>query len=146
MYVRQHSDGVTALSVSILLTSSPGTTGRAPGLLLLSAGVVMLIPAAVASLGKLVSAVVLATASLRYICTGVWEMTGSNQWKTIAGIVGLALAAIALYAATAAAYEAATKREVLPMGRRGRGLVATQGDMDQQLIDLRHEPGVRQQL
>src|SRR5439155_11578766 len=80
--------GTWAAMGLILLTSDPGSTGRAPGLLLLVAGVVMLIPAAGAAMGKLVPAVVLATTSIRFVLTGIWELTGGNDWKIASAIVG----------------------------------------------------------
>ena len=138
--------GTWAAMGLILLTSDPGSTGRAPGLLLLVAGVVMLIPAAGAAMGKLVPAVVLAATSIRFVLTGVWELTGSNDWKIASAIVGLLLCSLAIYAAAAVGLEDAAKRTVLPLGRHGKGAKAAAGDIRDQIAGIAHEPGVRQQL
>ena len=51
-----------------------------------------------------------------------------------------------IYAAYAAEYEDVLKRPVLPLGRRGKGEQAIEGTYAQQVADVAHEPGVRQQL
>jgi uncharacterized protein len=81
-------------------------------------------------------AIVLTTTALRFAVTGVYELTASSGWKDLAGVVGLALCAVALYTALAMALEDARHRTPLWLGRRhgfdGRG------------IEL--EAGVREQL
>jgi len=64
----------------------------------------------------------------------------------VAGVVGLILAGLALYAAYAAEYEDVLKRPVLPLGRRSKGREAMEGTYAQQIAAVAHEPGVRQQL
>jgi hypothetical protein len=54
--------------------------------------------------------------------------------EDIAGVVGLVLLVVAVYAALAIALEEARRETVLPTGRRGTG------------ADVGHEPGVRPQL
>jgi len=130
----------------ILLTSDPGSTGHAPGLLLLVAAAVMLIPAAGAAMGKFVPAAVLATTAIRFALTGIWELTGGNDWKIASAIVGLILGALAIYAAAALGLEDVAKRTVLPLGRHGEGAKAAAGDIRDQIAGIAHEPGVRQQL
>jgi succinate-acetate transporter protein len=138
--------GTWAAMGLILLTSRPGSTGHAPGLLLVMAAALMLVPAAGAAMGKLVPAAVLATTSLRFALTGVWELTGDDAWKAASAIVGLFLAALAVYAALAMGLEDVAKRPLLPIGRRGQGALAADGDLRDQVAGLAHEPGVRQQL
>jgi hypothetical protein len=53
---------------------------------------------------------------------------------------------LAVYAAYAAEYEDVVKRAVLPLGRRGKGQVALRGTYAQQIADVHHEAGVRNQL
>src|SRR3954454_7094479 len=96
----------TWLSIALItLTSAPGATSDALGLFLLIAGVSMWIPASVAIAGKRVAAAVLATAGLRFLLTGLYELTGSGTWEDLAGVVGLVLCALGLYAALAMAAE-----------------------------------------
>jgi uncharacterized protein len=125
----------TWLSVGLVtLTSPAGSTSDALGLFLLLAAVAMLVPASAAASGKLVAVAVLGTTALRFACTGIYELTASDTWKDIAGVFGLALCAIAVYAALAIALEEARRTTVLPTGRRGAGR------------DVEDEPGIRPQL
>jgi succinate-acetate transporter protein len=130
----------------VLLTSEPGSTSDALGLFLLMAMLAMWIPALAATQAKLVPALVLFTAGLRFGVTGIYQLTGSSAWEHAAGIVGLVLAAFAVYAALAAELEDALKRTVLPLGRRKKGEQAVAGSLYDELEGIHHEPGVRQQL
>jgi uncharacterized protein len=124
--------GGTWLSVGlVLLTGEPGSTSDPLGLFLLFAAAAMLVPAAAASIGKLVAFAVLGTTALRFALTGAYELTAGDGWKTAAGVVGVVLCALAIYAALAMALEDVLDRTVLPVGRRG---------------PLEGEPGVRPQL
>jgi len=137
----------TWLSIGLVkLTSEPGATSDALGLFLLLAATAMLVPAAASSAGKRVPAAVLATTALRFATTGLHELTASDSWKTIAAIVGLALCALAVYAALAMALEDARRRTVLPLGRRGAGEESLRGGLDAQLVRIEREAGVREQL
>jgi succinate-acetate transporter protein len=123
------------LSVGLItLTSAPGSTSDALGLFLLVAGVATLVPATAAASGKLVAMAVLGTTAVRFACTGIYELTASGTWKDIAGVVGLVLLAVAVYAALAMALEEARRQTVLPTGRRS---IAR---------DVGQEPGIRPQL
>jgi len=51
-----------------------------------------------------------------------------------------------VYAAYAAEFEDVLKRPLLPFGRRGKGEQAVKGTYAEQIANLAHEPGVRQQL
>jgi uncharacterized protein len=125
----------TWLSVGLVtLTSPAGSTSDALGLFLLLAAVAMLVPTAAAASGKLVAVAVLATTALRFACTGIYQLSASDTWKDVAGVVGLALCAIAVYAALAVALEDARRTTVLPTGRRGAGR------------NVEEEAGIRPQL
>jgi succinate-acetate transporter protein len=124
----------TWLAIGLIrLTGEPGSTSDALGLFLLLAGTAMLVPAAAAATAKIVPAIVLTTTALRFAATGAYELTAGDGWKTVAGVVGLALCALALYAALAMALEDALHRTVLWLGRR-------------HVTDLESEAGVRDQL
>jgi hypothetical protein len=103
-------------------------------------------PAPSATASKLVPALVLSTAGLRFLLTGIYQLTASDAWEDVAGIVGLVLGAFALYAAYAAEYEDVLKHPLLTLGRRGKGELAVKGTYSQQIAEVAHEPGVRQQL
>ncbi|MDP9293701.1 MAG: GPR1/FUN34/YaaH family transporter [Actinomycetota bacterium] len=137
----------TWLSIGLVkLTSEPGATSDALGLFLLLAATAMLVPASAATAGKLVPAAVLSTTALRFAATGLYELTAADSWKTVAAIVGLALCALAIYAALAMALEDARRRTVLPLARRGAGEESLQDGFDAQLARIEGEAGVREQL
>ena len=97
--------GIWAAIGLVLLTGTPASTSNALGLFLVIAGIAMWAPASAAAPAKLVPALVLATAGLRFVLTGIYEISGSEIWENTAGVVGLILAALAVYAAYAAEYE-----------------------------------------
>lgn len=131
---------------STLWISNPGSTSDALGLFLLFAAMAMGLVAATASVSKLVPATVFAVAALRFLCTGLYELSAAEVWEDVAGVIGLVLFALAMYAAWAAALEEAVGRTVLPFGRRGQGKVAVHGSLLEQLAKTPNEPGVRSQL
>jgi succinate-acetate transporter protein len=137
----------TWLSIALVtLAGAPGSTSDALGLFLLLAAVAMLVPATAAAGGKLVAASVLVTTSLRFAATGFFQLSSSGTWQDAAGVIGLVLCALALYAALAMALEDARKRTVLPMGRRGLGAEALEDGLGAQLARVEHAAGVREQL
>lgn len=137
----------TWLSIGLVtLTAEPGATSDALGLFLLLAAVAMLVPAAASSMGKLAATAVLGTTAVRFAVTGLYELSAAELWKDVAGIVGLVLCALAVYAAAAMALEDAGHRTLLPLGRRGRGRDALDGSLASQLDRVEHAAGVRDQL
>lgn len=138
--------GVWAALSLVTLTGKPGSTSDALGLFLLVAGPALWAPASAALASKRVVALVLATAGLRFLITGLYQLTANEAWENTAGVIGLVLAAIAIYAAYAAEFEDVLKRPVLPLGRRGKGELAVKGTYADQIARVANEPGVRQQL
>lgn len=137
----------TWLSIGLVrLTGDPGAPSDPLGLLLLLSALAMCVPAAAAASGKLVAAAVLATTAVRFACTGLAELTGAAGWQDVAGVAGLALCAVAVYAAAAMALEDARRQTILPLGRRGDGRTALHDGLPGQLRGLDHEAGVREQL
>jgi succinate-acetate transporter protein len=150
-------DGVAATGMGVLAgtwaaiglvtyTARPGSTSDALGLFLLVAGVAVWAAASSAFSSKLVPALVLATAGVRFVVTGMFQLTSNETLESTAGAIGLLLAAFAIYAAYAAELEDVLDRPVLPFGRRGRGVQAVKGTYAEQVANVAHEPGVRQQL
>ncbi len=137
----------TWLSIALVMLTSPaGATSGALGLFLLLAAVAMLVPAAAAATGKLVPAAVLATTALRFLTTGLFQVTASTTWMHLAGVVGVLLCALAVYTALAMALEDARQTTILPLGRRADGQVALRGTLHEQLGRIEHVAGVREQL
>lgn len=149
-------DPVTATGMAILsgtwallgvatLASPPGATSAGVGVLLLGSAAAMLIPALVGT-AKLAAAGVMALTAVRFGVTGWYELTGSAVGKTTAGAVGIALAAVAFYAALALELEGAKRHTILPTGRSGLAAKAERGEEVFDSAELAREPGVRPRL
>lgn len=130
----------------LTFTGVPGRPSGALGLLLVAAGAALVVPAVVGLSSKVVASAVLFMASLRFLVTGAYELSGSAGWQTAAGALGLATSLVALYAAAAYELESAKRRTILPTGRRGRGRVSVAGHFTDEIDGIQHEAGVRQQL
>jgi succinate-acetate transporter protein len=150
-------DGAVASAMTILSLTwlvigleiwfgQPGATSDALGLLLIVSCVTMALIGSTAAISKLVPAAVFLTASLRFGLTAVYQLTAESAWKTAAGVVGLVLAALAVYTGWAFLLESAARRTVLPLGRRGQGRLALHGSLLEQMQGTPNEPGVRVQL
>jgi len=138
---------LTWLSTGLVLVSSePGQTSDALGMLLLASAVAMALTALSAAMSKVVIAAVFATAALRFALGGIHQLSGNELWEDAAGVVGLVLFALAVYAAFAAELEDAQGETVLPLGRRLKGKLALDGSLDEQVKQAPNEPGVRAQL
>lgn len=133
------------IGVEHLLTSSRHPD-HALGVFLLAASAWLLICTLGATLGKLAPAGVLVLVSLRYVLTGLYQLTASTTLEHAAGIVGVVLVVPAAYVAFALEIENLQRRTVLPLLRRGAGAEAMQGDLAQQARRLDREAGVREQL
>ncbi|WP_340562337.1 hypothetical protein [Streptomyces sp. GSL17-111] len=128
------------------LGSASGTTSDALGLLLLLAATGLLLVVVSAGVGKLLASLVLTVAALRFLATGLYQLTASSAWETTAGVTGLVLTAVALWAVLAFASEDSLLRPLLPTLRSGPGRTATEGTLADEERGLRHEPGVRRML
>ncbi|MCZ2816019.1 GPR1/FUN34/YaaH family transporter [Modestobacter sp. VKM Ac-2984] len=138
--------GTWAVAGVTTLTLPPGGTSPGLGVLLVIAGIAMMVPAAAAISSKVMPALVMIVAGTRFVTTGIYEMNASPDWKAVAGWVGIALAAVALYTALALELEGAQENTVLPVGRRGPGRAAMDGEGPLEPDSLAEEAGVRPQL
>lgn len=129
-----------------LLLSPPG--GRSAGVawLLVLGGFSLLVPAAAALQTKLLAGAVNLMTAFRFWVTAAYEWGGPHPWETAAGVVGVALAALAVYAALAFEMEDQRRETVLPTFRRGAGTTAMTGDLAAQVSRAHNEAGVRKQL
>lgn len=128
------------------LQSAPGSVSHALGVLLCAASAWVALCALGSALGKLVPAGVLTLVSLRFLLTGLYQLTASRGLEHAAGIVGLVLVAVCAYAILAMEIEALQRRTVLPLVRRGSGAAAMNQSLLEQSQRIEHEPGVREQL
>jgi succinate-acetate transporter protein len=129
-----------------MLSLPPGSKSDGLGVFLVFAGVSLLLTAGVTALSKLVPAAIFTLAALRFLTTGTFELGAGEGWENVSGLLGLALAALAIYAALAAQLEEALGKAVLPLGRRGRAKVALEGSLLEQVKHAPNEPGVRTML
>jgi succinate-acetate transporter protein len=129
-----------------LLSLDPGETSKALGMFLLFAGVSIVLTATVTTLSRLVPAAIFALAGVRFLTAGTYELSADDVWEDISGLLGVALATLAIYAAFASQLEDAMGKTVLPLGRRGRARLALDGSLLEQVARTPNEPGVRAQL
>lgn len=101
-----------AVSVTTVLSGSLVPSDPL-GVVLLCSGGAMLVPALAGSAPP-IAAIVMATTSLRFVVTGIAELSGAQVWMIAAGIIGLLLAAVSFYAAVALE-AASTGRRRLPL-------------------------------
>ena len=130
----------------VTLDSAPKATSSVLGVFLVFAGVALLVPAIGAAFGKLVPATVLLTAAARLFLTGLYQLSANPSLQYAAGIVGLVLLGVALYAALALEIEDVRRRTVLPVLRVGAGKTAVEGSVEDQIKGVGREAGVREQL
>jgi succinate-acetate transporter protein len=138
---------VTWLSVGLssLLATPHGHT-RALALLLFVAGTAIFFSAVVAAQSKVVPAVVLLLTAARFVLTGITKWGVPTTWTHIAGWVGVALCAAALYAAISLELEDIKHRSILPTLRRASGRRALDNRLEEQVEQVAAESGVRSQL
>jgi hypothetical protein len=131
---------------AVTVTSRAGATSHALGTLLCLSGAAVLVSAAVAAFAKLVPAIVMGLAAVRFIVTGIYEFGPGSGWKTASGIVGLVVAFAALYGVASLEIEGVRGSPLLPTLRRGAGRQALAGGLAAQVSDVATEAGVRKQL
>jgi succinate-acetate transporter protein len=130
----------------VKLNSAPGQTSAVLGVFLVFVGAALLIPATGATFGKLVPAIVLLTAAIRFFITGIYQLTANPDVQYAAGVVGLVLLGAAFYAALALEIEDVRRKTVLPVLRLGLGKASVEGNIEDQLERIEREAGVREQL
>jgi len=150
-------DGVASTAMGVLaltwlstglvqFATPPGSTSDGLGLLLLFSSIAMALTGVTACQSKVLLGVVFLVAATRFALGGLHQLTANEAWEDAAGIVGLVLFFLAVYAALASEIEDAQGKTLLPMGRRMKGRIALEGSLAEQLKHAPNEPGVRQQL
>lgn len=137
----------TWLSIGVSqILAAPGSVTGALGLVLLGAGAALILTALSTGLTKLVPALVFLVAGVRFALGGAYELGAGEGWQNASAVTGLALAALALYAAVAMQLEDASGKTIAPLGRRGVGQRAMVGSLEEQAAGVEHEAGVRKRL
>src|SRR4051794_31830928 len=97
--------GAWLATALVTLSSPPGATSPALGAFFLCLAAALLVIIAGASFGKAGPAVVIVVAAVRFLVTGLYEVTADTGLQHAAAIVGFALGVTALYAALATEVE-----------------------------------------
>jgi succinate-acetate transporter protein len=130
----------------VMVTGDPGQRSGALGLLLLMSAVAVELTGLTATLARLAAGAVLITAAVRIGVTGLFQLSGQPWLETTAGVLGVLLAVLAVLVAWASELEDAGRPFPVPTGRRGKGRVAVEGSLPDQVRDVANEPGVRARL
>jgi uncharacterized protein len=154
-FLARDSGAATALTVLgtawaataiTMLMGAPGATSPALGIFLLMLSVMMILLCVGALRSKPLFGVLLAIGASRFALTGAFQVADWPAGGTVAGWIGLPLAAFALYGGLALLLEDGAQQTVLPLGRRGRARTSLEGEMRHQIHLAEREPGVRRQL
>jgi len=138
--------GTWALFGAAVLLMAPGHRSAGLAWALVLSGVALCVPAFAAMESKLLAGGVMLTTVLRWWLTAAYEWGAPHEVKLVAGAVGVALGALALYASLAFELEDQTRETVLPTFRRSSGLEAMTGDLGTQVSRAQNEAGIRKQL
>lgn len=128
------------------LLLKPGSTDPVLGLYLLAFCVVVALLGTVASRGQPLLSLILLISSVRTALAGIYEVSSIKPVFTAAGIVALVLTVIAYYGAVAFLLEDTAHHTVLPLARRGSARTSLAGGLDDQLLGIEREAGVRRSL
>jgi succinate-acetate transporter protein len=128
------------------LTSPPDSTSRALGLALVVGGGLLILSGLTTARAKVLPGVALATTGCRFVLTAIYELTAAGSWQDAAGALGIAVTAVAAYAAWSLEVEDMRDDDVALTMRRGAAKRAVTGPFSEQVDGVEHEAGVRRQL
>ena len=128
------------------MQASQDAVSRAVGLYEFGFAFVILLLAVAAFAGKPIIAAILLASAVRGALSGVHEWGGPAWAWTVAGWLGVAIFAAAMYGGLAFLIEDERKTDVLPLFRRGSSKESLEDDLDAQLRELADEAGVRKTL
>ncbi|WP_219507879.1 GPR1/FUN34/YaaH family transporter [Nonomuraea ceibae] len=136
--------GMWLASALVLALDAPGG-GAVLGVLNLVFALFAVLMASVAR-PKRALWLVLVVAVPRFAVAAAANLTDITWLAIASGVLGLLLAAVAMYAAFALMLEDMRGHEVLPIGRSGPAHHAVEGDLAVQLRNLERQAGVRRTL
>ena len=148
-------DGATGAAIGVLATawlalglihvvSPPGAVNSALGLLLLAASAVLALSSIAVAVTKPLPGVVLVAAAVRFLLAAIYELSAVAFWQDAAGILGLAITALAAYSVLAFELEGQRGGPALPTFRRSLPAPAALLPQADQIGELTREPGVRE--
>jgi succinate-acetate transporter protein len=137
-----------AATALALLGGPPGARSAALAIFLLMMAAIMLVLAGASLSAKPAFGLLLLIGACRFALTGIYQgsLGGGSVTATVAGWIGLPLAAFSLYGGLALLLEDGAQHTVLPIGRRGRARSSLEGGITHQIDAAEREAGVRRQL
>lgn len=82
----------------IHIVSAPGATSKALGLALLATGALALPSSAATAMSRPLPALVFGVTGVRFLLSGIYELTANSAWKHASAILGLVVVGLALVA------------------------------------------------
>jgi succinate-acetate transporter protein len=139
------------IALGLIRLLGPATTTNALGLMLLSAGLMLILSASAVAVAKPLPSAVLVLAGVRFLLGGLGQLTALHAWTVAAGIIGLVILGLAAYTVLAFELEGQCGRPILPTFRRAirrRASLSPPSTEPEQaaalaLEELVREPGVR---
>jgi succinate-acetate transporter protein len=128
------------------LAARPGELSRAVGLYDLGFSFMIAALAIAAMLGKPLIGTILLVAGSRAALAGAYDFGAPRTTYTVAGWLGLAIFAVAIYGGLGSLLEDVRQETTLPLFRRGASKESIEGDLTDQLRGIAREAGVRQAL
>lgn len=128
------------------LLGQPQTTNPVIALFLISFTVVVALLGVASFRSQRLLGAILTTAAVRGALSGAHELGAPDAVGTAAGVVALAITAVAFYGGLALLLEEGAHHPVLPIGRRGEARSSVEGPLGDQLSSLESDAGVRRRL
>jgi uncharacterized protein len=122
----------------------PGATSGTLGLLLVGAAGALGVSALAIASTKPLPWAIFAAAAVRFATAGIYQLSTASFWEHAAGLLGLLVTALAIYATLAFELEGQRERAVLPTFRRRRAAAAIRDGAGSDRDRLVTEPGVRE--
>jgi len=134
----------TWLAIGLVHISAGAGRNGAMGVLLLAAAGALAASASTVLRSNALAGCVFLIAAVRFVLEGAYELGAPSVWREASGIVGLVLAALALYAIVAFDLEGQARRPLLPTFRRRRATLTSGAGGPPGEDAIYAEPGVRQ--
>lgn len=136
----------TWLALGIVqVVDSPRATSGALGLMLIASASLLALTTVSIAIVKPLPAVLFFAAAVRFALTGIYHLSSDRGFQKAAGVIGLVLFAVALYAVLAFELED-QRKALLPTFRRKSAAVALSGADGEATGDLAREAGVRRTI
>jgi succinate-acetate transporter protein len=128
------------------LSTPPGATSAATGLVLIAAGALLALSGVTVGAAKPLVGAAVGLSGVHFVFAALYDLGGGSGWQNASGAVGLAVVAVAGYTAWASEVEEMAGRPIVPTLRRGGARTAVEGPYREQLTDVSNEAGVRREL